>query len=292
MQVNLSDLLPRRERLLDMTRVRAWLSGKRVAVTGGGGFIGSELARQVAAFGPAALTLIDTREEALWRMSREVPSATAAFGDVRDARRMRVLLMHQDVVFHAAALKHLPVCEDSSEDAYHTNAVGTRHVVDAAVGAQIVLVSTDKACRPSSVMGKTKLLAEQIVAGCGRGSIVRFGNVIGSTGSVVPLWQEQLDAGQPLTVTDPAMTRYMMTVGEAAELILQAGALGAGCYVLDMGEPVRIDALCDDFVRLSGRRDVRRVYSGVRPGEKLHEQLSDAPLEPTEVEGVLRVVDL
>lgn len=290
MQVNVADLLPRRERCLDMSRVAAWLKDKRVAITGGGGFVGSELARQASSFTPRTLTLIDNAETALWRIAREIPSARAEFGDVRDARRMRHLLMHTDIVFHAAAMKHVPICEQASEDAYHTNAVGTRHVVDAAERAQIVLVSTDKACRPSSVMGRTKLLAEQIVRESGRGCIVRFGNVIGSTGSVVPLWQEQLDAGQPLTVTDHAMTRYMMTVGEAAELILQAGALGSGVYVLDMGEPVNIRALCDDFVRLSGRRDVRVVYNGARPGEKLHEQLSDSPLEPTAVEGVLRVV--
>lgn len=292
--VNVADLLPRRERCLDMSRVGAWLSGRRVAITGCG-YIGSELARQVATFNPRGLTLIDSSEQALWNIKRAVPLGVPCYGDVRNARRMRALLMHTDIVFHAAALKHVPICEESPEDAYETNARGTRHVVDAAEKAQIVLVSTDKACRPSSVMGQTKLLAEKIVRESGRGSVVRFGNVIGSSGSVVPLWQEQIAGDGVLTVTDARMTRYMMTVGEAAELILQAGAMGAtspgNTYVLDMGEPVSIDALCDDFIRLSGCRDIRKVYSGIRPGEKLHEILSDQPLIETTVDGVMRVCE-
>lgn len=274
-----------------MSRVSAWLHDKRVAVTGGAGFIGSELARQISTYTPRTLVLVDNNEHGLWRVEREIPSATAAFGDIRDARRMRHLLMHMDIVFHAAAMKHVPVCEDAVEDAYATNAKGTYHVVHAAETAQIVLVSTDKACRPSSVMGKTKLLAEKVVRDSGRGSVVRFGNVIGSSGSVVPLWQEQLQGDGVLTVTDPAMTRYMMTVGEAAELILQAGTLSHGTYVLDMGEPIRVVDMAEDMIRLSGRRDARIVYTGIRPGEKLHEELSVQPLVETTVDGVLRVIE-
>lgn len=284
-----SDLLPRRERALDMRPVAAWLRSASVAITGAGGFIGSELARQVWALKPARLTLIENSETNLWRIGRELPAACAEFGDVRSARRMRQVLHGVDVVFHAAAMKHVPICETTPEDAWNTNAAGTRHVVDSAPGARIVLVSTDKAVRPSSVMGRTKQLAEQIVRESGRGCIVRFGNVLGSTGSVVPLFREQIDAGGPVTVTDERMTRYFMSVGEAAELILQAGVQGPGCYVLDMGEPVRVMDLAAEMVRLSGRRDVQIVTTGIRPGEKIHEELSTEPLVPTTVEGLLRV---
>lgn len=291
--VNITDLLPRRERILDMRPVRDWLRGRRVAVTGGGGFIGSELARQIATYAPSELLLVDHSEHALW-LARDIPGIRA-YGDVRDARRMRKLLSRTEVVLHAAAMKHVPFCEDSPEDAWATNAAGTHTVLHAAAQAQVVLVSTDKAVRPTSVMGKTKALAEQLVRGCGRGTVVRFGNVIGSSGSVVPLWQEQLSRGEALTVTDERMTRYMMTVGEAAELVLQAGALGAvapgSTYVLDMGEPVSVAALARDFVRLSGRRDARIEVTGIRPGEKLAEELSDGAVVPTEVDGVMRVVD-
>lgn len=287
--ISVGDLLPRRERVLDMTRVRTWLRGKRVAVTGAGGFIGSELSRQVSSFEPLELLLLDNSEYNLWKISRELPAARAEFADVRSAYRLRHLLHNVDIVFHAAAMKHVPICEVATEDAYATNAAGTRHVVDSARKAQVVLVSTDKAVRPSSVMGKTKLLAEQVVRESRRGSVVRFGNVIGSSGSVVPLFQEQLARGGPLTVTHEDMTRYFMTVGEAAELILQAGALGPGTYVLDMGEPVRIMDVARDMIRLSGIRDAEIVVTGIRGGEKLHEELSTEPLVPTDVDGVMRV---
>lgn len=272
-----------------MRPVREWLAGKRVAVTGAAGFIGSELLRQVMSLNPGQVLALDNREEGLWRIGREVPGAVTLFADVRDQRRLRHLLRDTEIVFHAAAMKHVPIAESSPEDAWYTNAAGTRHVVDAAPRARVVLVSTDKAVNPSSVMGRTKRVAEAVVRESGRGVVVRFGNVIGSTGSVVPLFRDQLAAGGPLTVTDPAMTRYFMTVGEAAELVLQAGALGPGVYVLDMGEPVSIRALAEDFLRLAGRRDVDIVYTGIRPGEKLHEQLAEEPLIETGVEGVRRV---
>lgn len=286
--VHLTDLLPRRERMLDTRPVREWLRGKRVAVTGAGGFIGSELSRQVNEFSPAELKLIDNSEINLWRLRRTMDEGEICYGDIRDARRMRALLMKMDVVFHAAAMKHVPMCEDAPEDAYATNTAGTRHVLDAAEKAMVVLVSTDKAVKPASVLGRTKALAEQIVRESGRGAVVRFGNVIGSSGSVIPLWESQIANGGPVTVTDERMTRYFMTVNEAAELILQAGALGPGTYCLDMGEPVSIARLAEDYIRLSGKRGVEIVYSGVRPGEKLNEELADGAMEPSGVDGVWR----
>lgn len=284
--VHLTDLLPRRERLLDTRPVKTWLAGKSVAVTGAG-YIGSQLVRELAQYNLQRLIAVDNSELNLWKLC-DVPRVEKMYGDVRDMRRMRQLLMRCDVVFHAAALKHLPICETASEDAYATNAAGTRHVVEAAEKAFIVLVSTDKAVNPSCVMGKTKKLAEQLVRESGRGCVVRFGNVIGSSGSVVPLWEGQLARGEPITVTDARMTRYFMTVGEAAELILQAGAIGPGTYCLDMGEPVSIDLMAREFIKLSGRRDVNIVYTGVREGEKLHEELCSGSLVPTGVDGVWR----
>lgn len=277
--------------MLDMRPVREWIAGRRVVCTGGAGFIGSELVRQVMALNPSSVTVIDNREEGLWRIGREVPGCIPLYGDVRSARSMRHLLRDAEIVFHAAAMKHVPIAELAPEDAWGINAAGTRHVVDAARGAAVVLVSTDKAVNPSSVMGRTKRVAEQVVREAG-GTVVRFGNVLGSTGSVVPLWREQLAKGGPLTVTDRAMTRFFMSVGEAAELILQAGAMGPGTFVLDMGEAVSVAALAEDFVRLSGRRDIQVVYTGIRPGEKLAEELSSQPLVPSGVDGIFRVANV
>lgn len=285
--IHLSDLLQRRERLLDTRPVSKWLNGKRVAITGCG-FIGTELARQVAEYSPASITLLDNSERSLWEAGRVVPSAVAHYADVRDRERLRHFLPHMDIVFHAAAMKQVPQCEIDEQEAIQTNIRGTKNVIETTRG-HVVLVSTDKAVRPSSKMGWTKMQAEKICRESGRTAVVRFGNVIGSTGSVVPLFMEQIAAGGPVTVTDERMTRYFMTVGEAAELVLQAGAIGPGCYVLDMGEPVNIAALARDMIKLSGRRDIQVVYSGIRPGEKLTEELSSEPLQPSGVEGVWRV---
>lgn len=285
--IHLSDLLQRKERVLDARPVKKWLSGKRVAITGCG-FIGTEIARQVAAFEPATLTLLDNSERSLWEAGRAVPMATTHYADVRDRARLRHFLPTMDIVFHAAAMKHVPICERDEQEAIQTNIRGTQNVIETTRG-HVVLVSTDKAVRPSSKMGCTKMQAEKICRESGRAAVVRFGNVIGSTGSVVPLFMDQIAAGGPVTVTDERMTRYFMTVSEAAELVLQSGALGPGVYVLDMGEPVNIAGLARDMIRLSGRRDIQVVYSGIRPGEKLHEELSSEGLEPSGVEGVWRV---
>jgi FlaA1/EpsC-like NDP-sugar epimerase len=286
--INTRDLLPRRERVLDQRPVEEWLRGKRVAVTGGGGFIGSELARQLATFPVDELLLIDNCEHNLYQIGRQLPNAPLRFGDVRDKLRMGELLFNIDIVFHAAAMKHVPMCEDNPYEAELTNIQGTVNVVDMCPGT-VVFVSTDKAVNPSSHMGRTKRAAEQFVRVKGKHSIVRFGNVIGSSGSVVPLFKEQIEAGGPITVTHREMTRYFMTVGEAAELILQSGAAGPGTYVLDMGEPVEIWTLAEEMIRLSGRRDIQITETGIRPGEKLHEELNDEPLVESGIDGIWKL---
>ena len=273
--IHLTDILPRRERALDMRPVANLLHGKRVAVTGSGGFIGSELCRQIDGFFPGHLTLIDNCEHGLYQIDRRITAPhSACIADVRDYERMRELLATADVIFHAAALKHVPLCEENKEEAMRTNFGGTENVIAASPAtARLVLVSTDKAVRPASHMGYTKHLAEESMRATGRAAIVRFGNVLGSSGSVIPLWMEQIERGGPITVTHPDMERYFMTVGEAVELILQAGAHGAGIYVLDMGEPVKMTDLAQDMIALSGRRDIEIEYTGMRPGERLKEEL-------------------
>lgn len=289
--IKTEDLLPRRERALDYKPVAKWLRGKHVAVTGAGGFIGGELSRQLANAEVASLLLVDNCEHGLYQIGRQVPTARIAMGDVRDHDRMKQVLGPADIVFHAAAMKHVPMCEDNRSEAFETNVIGTRNVIFGARNAQLVMVSTDKACRPTSFMGKTKATAERHMTASGRAAVVRFGNVIGSSGSVVPLFKEQIAAGGPVTVTHKDMTRYFMTVGEATELILQAGARGVGTYVLDMGTPVSIWTLAEEMVRLSGRRDVSIVETGIRPGEKMHEELSSEPLVETGIDGLRRVME-
>ncbi len=287
--IALSDLLPRRERALDMRSVSAFLRGKHVAVTGAAGFIGSELSRQIATFEPGMLTLLDISEFGIYQISRQLPTARALVADVRDLAAMFRVLQGVDVVFHAAALKHVPIVEAQPLEGVATNIIGTANVVSASGGAKIVMVSTDKAVRPASVMGRTKRVAEMIAQRSGRAAVVRFGNVIGSSGSVVPLFMEQIQRGGPVTITHPDMERYFMTVAEAAELILQAGAHGDGVYVLDMGAPVKIRALAEDMILLSGKRGVEIEISGMRPGERLQEELfyERESLQDVGIDGVM-----
>ncbi|MEC8083671.1 MAG: polysaccharide biosynthesis protein, partial [Pseudomonadota bacterium] len=302
--VEIGDLLGRPENVLDRAAVSTLISGKRILVTGAGGSIGRDLVRQITRLGPAHLSLFDVSEYALYEIDLEVGEAfpdlprTAIIGDIRDRTRVMTAVADSgaDLIFHAAALKHVPLMEANVDEAVLTNVIGTRNLADAARAAGVagmVLISTDKAVNPTNVMGATKRLAEAYcqasatdTAGTGpRFTIVRFGNVLGSTGSVIPLFQRQLARGGPLTVTDPAMTRYFMTVGEAVELVLQAAVLddsridsGAIC-VLDMGQPVRILDLAEQMIRLSGARpgrDVKIVFTGLRAGEKLHEELFHA----------------
>ncbi|CCG07952.1 polysaccharide biosynthesis protein [Pararhodospirillum photometricum] len=326
--VALEDLLGRPQTILDRQPVLSLVKGRRVLVTGAGGSIGSELVRQIADLEPARLVLADSSEYALYRIDMELAERAAplerraAVADVRDRARIH-RLMHEerpDLVFHAAALKHVPMVEANPVEGLCTNALGTRIVADACRAhgvAVMVLISTDKAVNPTSVMGASKRLAEswcQSLDQAGRGQpgaphfvTVRFGNVLGSTGSVVPLFQRQLAKGGPLTVTHPDITRYFMTIREAVELVLQAAALGGGdesyrgsLFVLDMGEPVRIADLARQMIRLAGLRpevDVAIHFTGLRPGEKLYEEIfhgREQPL-PTPTPGLLvaapRVLD-
>ena len=293
--VDVVDLLGRDPIELDAVSLRGLLRRRVVLITGAGGSIGSELARQAARFEPSRLVLVERAEPALWAIDRELREANPgievrpAIGDVCDRARMRLLFQQHrpDVVIHAAAHKHVPLMEEAPGEAVKNNVGGTRVVADVAAEAGVghfVLVSTDKAVNPTSVMGATKRLTERYVQHLAnrtglRFVSVRFGNVLGSAGSVVPIFQQQVRDGGPVTVTHPDMVRYFMTIPEAAGLVLQAAALGrpGEILVLDMGEPVRIADLAENVIRLSGLepgRDVEIVYTGLRPGEKLFEELS------------------
>jgi FlaA1/EpsC-like NDP-sugar epimerase len=299
--VDLDDLLGRPPVRLDGLVVRRFLRGKVVLVTGAAGSIGSEIARQARALGPSRLVLLDHSENGLFfleRALREVPGPTEivpCLAGIGDTRRLRALLERErpDVVLHAAAHKHVPLMETHPGEAVKNNVLGTRTLLDEVIraGAEaFVMISTDKAVRPSSVMGACKRLAEMVVQASAESCptrliTVRFGNVLGSNGSVVPIFQEQIRRGGPLTVTHPEMTRYFMTIPEAARLVLQAGAQGRGgeILVLDMGEPVRVVDLARDLIRLSGLepdRSIEIAFTGLRPGEKLHEELYDPAEEP------------
>jgi FlaA1/EpsC-like NDP-sugar epimerase len=295
--VEIEDLLGRDSVSLDLEQVEMDLGGSTVLITGGAGSIGSELARQVAAFGPARLILVEQAESNLYFTHMEISEAHPTLevlpvvADVCDERRMgQIFARHRpDYVFHAAAYKHVPMMEANVGEAVRNNVLGTLCVARRAAeyGARkFVLISTDKAVRPSSVMGATKRISERIVLGLPElrqsGTdfrAVRFGNVLGSDGSVIPLFKRQLAAGAPITVTHPDITRYFMTIPEAVQLVLMAAALpeAAGrISMLEMGEPVRILDLAENLIRLSGLEpytDVPIVFSGLRPGEKLHEEL-------------------
>ncbi len=324
--VVIEELLDRPQVPLDREGMARLIQGRRVLVTGAGGTIGGELARQVAALGPAQLTLLDHGEYALYEIDLELRERhgdvprRAVLADVRDEARIRQLFheLRPELVFHAAALKHVPMVENDPLEGLQTNAAGTRIVADAAASVgclAMVFISTDKAVNPTSVMGASKRLAEMYcqsldrvarTTGTGMRCVtVRFGNVLGSTGSVVPLFRRQLERGGPLTVTHPDMRRYFMTVREAVGLVLQASVVGTtdpadqppelangGIFVLDMGNPVKIVDLARRMIRLAGLRpdeDVEIRFTGLRPGEKLFEELfhGQEPPNPTKFEGLL-----
>lgn len=314
--VDIADLLGRAAVELDPKDIARLIAGRVVVVTGAGGSIGTELSRQVARFAPRTLILIDRAEGALFDVDRALRAVhpdlpvVAIVADVTDASRMRASLasLAPNFVLHAAAHKHVPLMETNAAEAVRNNVFGTKVVAELSreLGADaFVLVSTDKAVRPRSVMGATKRVAELVIqdlASGGRGPTrflaVRFGNVIGSAGSVVPLFREQILAGGPVRVTHPDMVRYFMTIPEAAQLVLQAAAMGEGgeLFVLDMGEPVRIVDLASDMIRLFGLRphdDIAITFTGVRPGEKLGEELvnDSGALRPTRHPKILRVVN-
>lgn len=292
--VSLEDLLGRERVELDWKTIESGLARKAVMVSGGGGSIGSELCRQIARLTPAKLIILDRGEFNLYRIHQQIArlrpalNVEAVLGDVRDAAALDHLLKahRPEVIFHAAAYKHVPILEEHMREAVLNNVFGTAIMGDAARRngcEKFVLISTDKAVAPANVLGASKRVAELLCESKNTGTgtrfiTVRFGNVLGSDGSVIPLFQEQIDAGGPVTVTHPEVTRYFMTVREACELILQAGAMGRGgeVFVLDMGSPVKISYLAEQMIKLAGvvpGRDIRIEYSGLRPGEKLFEEL-------------------
>jgi FlaA1/EpsC-like NDP-sugar epimerase len=294
--VQVEDLLGREPVEVDLEAIHSYLAGKTVLVTGAGGSIGSELCRQIARAEPQRIVLVDQGESALFDIERELvderqfAAGVPVLADVRDRNRMRQVFerYRPDVVFHAAAYKHVPLMEANPLVSVHNNVLGTRIVADAAIEfgtERFVLISTDKALNPHSVYGQTKTLCEWIVGSHGERDdvptkfvAVRFGNVLNSAGSVIPLFRRQIERGGPVTVTDAEMTRFFMTIPEAVALVIQAGAIGGRgrILVLDMGEPIRILDLARNMIRLSGKEpdvDVAITYIGTRPGEKIHEQL-------------------
>ncbi|MGH8797844.1 MAG: polysaccharide biosynthesis protein, partial [Caldimonas sp.] len=306
------DLLGREPVQLDEAGIAELISGKTVLVTGAGGSIGSELCRQIALYGPARLVLYELSEYALYQIEQSLSELhprlplVRLMGDVKDLEHLRATFAKHrpQLVFHAAAFKHVPLMEEENAwMALQNNTLGTWHAATAAAEAgaeRFVLISTDKAVNPTNVMGGSKRAAEMVLSHLAaeghatRFSAVRFGNVLGSSGSVIPKFKEQIAKGGPVTVTHPEITRYFMTITEAARLVLQAAALAESgqVYVLDMGEPVRIVELARDLIRLSGHREqeIGIVFSGLRPGEKLYEELlADADSTLPTVHSRLRI---
>lgn len=317
--ISIEDLLGRPQATLDRVKMRGLVEGKKVLVTGAGGSIGSELVRQICAFNPAHLTIVDHSEYLLYTIDQELKelapqlSQSKYLCDVSDSIRVNQIFQEHrpQVVFHAAALKHVPIAEDNKNETALTNIIGTRNVAEACGAVQslaMVLISTDKVIAPTSFMGATKRLCESYCQALNiheatekkrtRFITVRFGNVLGSAGSVVPLFQRQIKQGGPLKVTHPDMKRYFMTIHEAVELVLQAAALGSESamtqgeiFVLDMGEPVKIVDLATQMIQLAGLKvheDIKIEFTGIRPGEKLFEELFDPKekLLPSGVEGI------
>ncbi|HSJ18574.1 MAG TPA: nucleoside-diphosphate sugar epimerase/dehydratase [Solirubrobacterales bacterium] len=314
-EVQVEDVLGRDPVVMELDRVGSYLRDRIVLVTGAGGSIGSELSRQIARVRPRLLILLDHAEDNLFGIDREIVGewhfsrVESVLADCKEADRMLEVMQRfkPEVVFHAAAYKHVPLMESNPLEAVRNNAIATRVTAEtaAAAGAErFVLVSTDKAVNPGTVMGASKAMAEWIVEAAGhrhpgtRFVCVRFGNVLGSSGSVVPIFRAQIEHGGPVTVTDPDMTRYFMTIPEAVQLVIRAGDLGGASgevFVLEMGEPVRILDLARNMIRLAGyepEQDVAIEIIGRRPGEKIHEELfnADERSEPTEASRILRAV--
>lgn len=308
--VSLDDLLGREPVRLEIERIKASLAGKRVLVTGAGGSIGSEICRQIARFGPKKMILYENAETPLFHIEQELLQSAPGvrlipiIGDIRYRARVEAIFdeFMPEVVFHAAAYKHVPMMEHNPAEAVNNNIRGTKILADAADAfgvERFVMISTDKAVNPTNVMGASKRAAEIYVQSLARRSrttfvTVRFGNVLGSNGSVVPIFQEQIRKGGPVTVTHPEVTRFFMTIPEASQLVLQASCMGRGgeIFLLNMGEPVKIVKLAEELIRLSGLRpyeDIDIVFSGLRPGEKMYEELllSGEGIVPTEHEMIM-----
>jgi len=289
-EVQVEDLLGRDPVSVDLEEVAGYLKNQVVLVTGAGGSIGSELCRQIVRFDPAKLILAGHGENSIFEIQQELkehPVFPEIF-DIKDREKVNLVFAKYkpSVVFHAAAHKHVPLMENNPEEALKNNVLGTYNLASAAAETGVktfVLVSTDKAVNPTSVMGASKRIAEMIIQDFDRKTptkfvAVRFGNVLGSRGSVIPIFKKQISEGGPVTVTDPQMTRYFMTIPEASQLVIQAGAMASGgeIFILDMGKPVKIVDLAKDLIRLSGLepgKDIKIVYTGARPGEKLYEEL-------------------
>lgn len=293
-EVGVEDLLGRDPVEVDLNEIAAYVTGRVVLVTGAGGSIGSELCRQVSRFSPARLLLLGQGENSIYdienELKRSIPGLAleTIIADVKDRRRIAEVFekYRPELVFHAAAHKHVPLMERNPAEAVKNNVLGTKNVAECAHeygAARFVMISTDKAVNPTSVMGVSKRVAEMFVRGLALASstkfvAVRFGNVLGSRGSVIPLFKRQIREGGPVTVTHPEMVRYFMTIPEAVQLVIQAGAFAKGgeVFILDMGNPVKISDLARDLIRLSGLepgRDIQITYTGIRPGEKLYEEI-------------------
>ncbi|MCC2751710.1 polysaccharide biosynthesis protein [Enterococcus gallinarum] len=294
-EIDVVDLLGRDEVQLDIDAIKDQITGKTILVTGAGGSIGSEICRQVIRFNPRRLLLLGHGENSIYLIDRElrnnysecVTEIVPIIADIQDRKKIFAIMedYQPEIVYHAAAHKHVPLMEYNPREAVKNNVYGTKNVAEAAKAAKVknfVMVSTDKANNPPNVMGATKRIAEMIVtglneAGCTKFSAVRFGNVLGSRGSVIPVFREQIANGGPITITDFRMTRYFMTIPEASQLVIQSGALAKGgeIFILDMSEPVKIIDLAKNMIRLSGysEDEIEIIETGIRPGEKLYEEL-------------------
>ena len=283
--LSIEDLLARHPKDLDTDAIASFIKGKNVLITGAGGSIGSEITQQCHHFGAASLTLVDNSEFNLYQIAEELPEAVHALCSVIDYKSLDQLFAKRpiDIVIHAAAYKHVPLCEENVDIAITNNIIGTKNVIDLSIKhrvQKVVIISTDKAVRPTNVMGTTKrigeLYAQNVHSGETEIVAVRFGNVLGSSGSVIPKFKKQIETGGPITVTDKKMTRYFMLIPEACQLVLQAASIAKGneLFILDMGEPVKIYDLAQQMIKLYGKEDeIEVTFTGLRPGEKLYEEL-------------------
>ena len=284
-KVTVEDLLARHPKDLDLPLIREFIKDKSVLITGAGGSIGSEIARQCKKFGASSLILVDNSEYNLYQVGEQISDAELKLISVIDKERLEVLFKNvmPQIVIHAAAYKHVPICESNQDMAVLNNVLGTKNVIDVSIENNVdklVIISTDKAVRPTNVMGATKrvteLYANNVDAKVTEIVAVRFGNVLGSSGSVIPKFKQQIESGGPVTVTHPDITRYFMLIPEACQLVLQAAAIAKGgeLFILDMGEPIKIVDLAKQMIRLYGKEgEIEIVFTGLRPGEKLYEEL-------------------